>query len=816
MIKYPIRLFVLTGIFLFAGLTGLHGQGYEITGKVTDSESREPLPFVNIRVNDLHHGCSTDIDGKFSFRSSEPVQKISASYVGYETMDIEPVNNPENIVIRLKKTRIELAEVVVLPSENPAHRIIGNAIANRERNRPENLPSFSYTSYDKMYFTVNSDSLLLRPDSLVTDSSDLSLKNYLEEQYLFLMETVSERKYLSPGKNQQNVIATRISGLKDPMFVFLISQMQSASFYNDLINMGDKNYINPVSKGSLQKYFFQLEDTLYADNQKDTTYIISFRPLKNTNFDGMKGVLSITTDKWAIRNVNAEPAEQSESMEMKIQQLYELVDTVWFPVQLNIEFILKNVLINKYHPIGIGKSYHKDIIIGPELNKRDFSHIDISVDPTAPMRKDDFWIDYRNDSLTSKERNTYHYVDSVSKAQDLEKKLKWAEALLSGRIRYKYIEFDLHRFLRYNDFEGFAPGVGLYTSPLVSSRLNTGGYFRYGMKDNSWKYGLNANYTINRKHDTGLGLNYSNDVEETGNSRIFDDNYAITNIENYRDLLINRMNFSRKLSVKFNFRTLKYVLVNLGMNVAEKETIDDYRFRVSDHNLAIYTNSFRFTELTAGFRFAYREKFIKNLSKKVSLGTKYPILQLRYSRGLKKLFDGGYDYNRIDLKVDYSMNLKYLGKISVRLMGGYIDSPLPATNLFNGLSSHMRLMLYSPNSFSTMRMNEFFSDRYAAIFITHDFKKLLYKSAKFSPEFALSFNYMIGDLKYPDPHYFMEYSVPDKGYAEAGLLINNLLNLKVYEVGFGAYYRLGPYSFDKTIENFSFKISLNYPWYREQ
>ncbi len=73
---------------------------------------------------------------------------------------------------------------------------------------------------------------------------------------------------------------------------------------------------------ALTKYFFKIEDTTYSG--KDTVYIITFRPRKGTNFDGLKGVISINTNKWAIQNVIAEPAEGGGGLRIKIQQMYEL------------------------------------------------------------------------------------------------------------------------------------------------------------------------------------------------------------------------------------------------------------------------------------------------------------------------------------------------------------------------------------------------------------------------------------------------------------------------------------------------------------
>ena len=114
-----------------------------------------------------------------------------------------------------------------------------------------------------MVITANIDSLTLF-DTAILDSTQREAYKFFEKQDFFMLETVTERKYMSPGLNQENVLATRVSGFKDPMMAFMISQVQSTSFYDDFIRILGSNYINPISRGSTKKYFFTLEDTTYS------------------------------------------------------------------------------------------------------------------------------------------------------------------------------------------------------------------------------------------------------------------------------------------------------------------------------------------------------------------------------------------------------------------------------------------------------------------------------------------------------------------------------------------------------------------------
>ena len=91
--------------------------------KILDEDTGKVIPFANILFNDTSNkGTATDIDGVFFMYSD--VEKITISYVGYETKTLI-VQNIKNNTITLKQIISELDEVVI-DRENPAHRIIRN------------------------------------------------------------------------------------------------------------------------------------------------------------------------------------------------------------------------------------------------------------------------------------------------------------------------------------------------------------------------------------------------------------------------------------------------------------------------------------------------------------------------------------------------------------------------------------------------------------------------------------------------------------------------------------------------------------------
>jgi hypothetical protein len=804
----------------------LWAQDQTVAGRVIDADSRVALPFVNIVINDGQQGGTTDIDGKFNLRSVEAVKSLRLSYVGYESRSYEVDPGARQQIITLQKVEYELPEFVVYPSENPAHRIVLNAVANRDKNDPEKLPAFAYTSYDKMIFTLELDSLPMI-DTLTTDTTE-DFRDFLEEHHLFMMESVSERKYRYPDKNFEKVVATKISGFQDPIFVFLLSQWQSSSFYGERIEIMNRNYVNPISSGSIRKYFFLLQDTLYF-GEKDTVYIISYRPGLNTNFDGLKGTIAINTRNWAIQNVIAEPALFTAGISFRIEQLYELItEDQWFPVQLNTQFIVTAVATDTNAsiqigmggdslpegavriPFGTGKSYIRNINLDTTFRLREFGSVEVDVDPNANFRDESFWMGYRIDSLTEKELNTYRYIDSVGKAENFDRYAKNFESLMTGKIPWGVVDLDIHRFLRYNSYEGFALGAGLHTNERISRAFTVGGYVRYGFGDHTFKYGGDLDVLIYRNWDLTWNIRYLNDVSETSGVTFWDQDYRLNNTDNFRDFHIRRMDATEQISTAAGFRTFKFMQVNIGMNKTYKVVSGDYRYGISENSVNVYFDSFRFTEFTLGLRYAYGEKFVQNVRKKISLGTRYPILWVQYTRGMEGVLDGDFDYNRVDVKIEKSFYTNYVGKTSIRLTGGYIDADIPYTNLYNGHGSYRQFTLYAPNSFGTMRMNEFLSNKYVSVYLQHDFENLLFKGKSFKPEFAIATHAGFGWLDFSESHYGVDFKTMEMGYYESGLLINNLLNLRIYSLGIGAFYRYGPYAFKNGWDNLGSKLTLKF------
>ncbi|MGB1318894.1 MAG: DUF5686 family protein, partial [Flavobacteriales bacterium] len=257
-------------VFLLCTISIANGFSQTVVrGFVFDESSNEPLVFSHVVLNDGPFGITTDLNGFFEVESRVSVKQLKVKYIGYETKTFPLGLTSDTVRLYLKRSANELAEVTVFPGENPAERIIKNVVKNRKKNDPGNLPFFTYKAYEKTIFTLDEDTAITNKRS-EQDTTVVAIQNLLEKQHLMMSENVYERKFRN-GKFTDNVQATRFSGMKNPQFAMLASQMQSFSFYKDYFSLGQQAFLGPISPNSWSRYFFNIQDTIQI--KQDTVII---------------------------------------------------------------------------------------------------------------------------------------------------------------------------------------------------------------------------------------------------------------------------------------------------------------------------------------------------------------------------------------------------------------------------------------------------------------------------------------------------------------------------------------------------------------
>lgn len=115
-------LFVIIALFCATPLSAQSIAG-KLTGKVTDSETGEPLIRASVRVEGTKIGAVTDLEGNYTILNVPTgVYRVRASYIGYTDVSVEGVKITSNLTTRLDfslGTKAKETDVVVVSADRP-------------------------------------------------------------------------------------------------------------------------------------------------------------------------------------------------------------------------------------------------------------------------------------------------------------------------------------------------------------------------------------------------------------------------------------------------------------------------------------------------------------------------------------------------------------------------------------------------------------------------------------------------------------------------------------------------------------------------
>ena len=806
------HILLYTSLLLFVLAPLVASAQHTLSGKVTDEDNRQPLAFVNIVINDGSHGVISDINGKYEITSDKPITSISFSAIGYETQTLTPQPGQSRCNVALKPVVFQLNEVTVEAGENPAHRIIDSLMAHRTANNPNSLDAYRSHIYDQKVITIDSSDFGKALAATNLETTNLrQFDSILKRSDMMVMETASEVLFKAPDRKLQHVLGTKVAGMQNPTFIYLVNSMQSVSFYDETINITGTEYVNPISRGSKSHYFFNLE-SVHPIGQGDSLYVISFHPMRGSTFNGLRGTMSVNSDGWALQSVKAEPNEQGELFEASIQQLYQKVEGQWFPMQLNTNLRFPSMVVeldgNTFPMVAIGKSYLTDIEINPTMERQRFSDIEIQVDPDAAYRDETFWNDHRIDSLTQRIEATYIFVDSLTQGSDIfDRVLGLTDQLMTeSALPIGYFNLDLGRIVKYSAYRGWYLGLGGSTNDRFSRHIRLDVYGGHWFRRNYYDYGIGVRWLMNRQRQMELGLQFSNRSEAMGEFGGFSAGSMLSESE-YKYTFYENIHVRQNMAgLNYSTRFANYFKAFVTLSSCHKRYDTQFYHTPTDS-----LTSALFTNAEIKLSFAYKEKFLSRPDGIQSLGTTYPIVWLSYQHSFP-ILGGQYEFDRFKLEISKNFYTRYWGVSKVVLQAGYATESCPVMETFNILGTYEPFGLYSPGSFGTMRLDEFFCDRFAALYLSNNFSGMLWKtdSPWFKPQLTLVTNIAWGDM--PRAHAFPDknFKTMEKGYFESGFVVKGLLNVLWVKVGAGVFYRYGPYVFDNVWDNFAWKWSATF------
>lgn len=833
--KFGVVNCLLCIVFLFVGYGVSIGQTFVIQGKVTDSLTGEPLPFVNISINGGNErvGTTTNIDGRYWVKSSKSIVSVEFSHIAHRKQVITDIKKVINVALSPKN--LELKETII-SADDKGIEIIDNVILNSDKNNYEKNCSFSYMGYDKFIVDIDTITRYSSLDTLMRDNlfeKDTTFHSILDTMYFFITESLFERKHLfSPSRDNTEVIASRVAGMKDPFLQMIINQVPVSNIYVSHISIIGSNYLTPFTKENAKRFFFNLDDVLQVEGGNDSVFVVSFRPRQNTTFDGISGVVYVNSRSFAIDRVIFQPYIRHESKGGKlitphIDLAYKMVDSIMMPISIDCKMIVNFASMPSGEKIVIrGVRSIFDIKINPLLRSDQFSRDDLDI--TSPLSKAEneaMFKKYRIDPLSEKEMATYRIIDSLVKANkfDLDKFISFAYTASSGVIPISFVNIDLSNIIGINKLEGWMLGMGLSTNDKLLKWMSLSGFVNYGFKNKKIRWGAGVDFNLSKYYETKLTAAYSYRPIVAGSPYFVWNGANVFNANTWREYLY--------LANKFEYASTSVLAIqsspfkNFGFKVQFRwqniESVYDYFYGESPPSKLSKYQTIN-TDLSLILRYKYGEKSMRLSQGRVNLSSHYPEILFGYTHYFKKLFGGSHEFNKIELSVTGQHHLGTLGRygeLSYQFNCGYIDSPVSFTNMFSQYFSYNSGGLYTSYTFSVMRENEFVSDLYSNIFILYDTPVLFKIWGISKPKIGIALNAGWGKMVNGDVsmHHFnldfpgtMNYRIKEMnhGYYETGLMLNNIIDVKLVHLGFATHYRFGAYSLPKLGNNFSYKLTL--------
>jgi hypothetical protein len=734
--KYQIIAFLFFLLKLHAPVSG---QETIVKGKVTDAETGEALPFASVYFNGTNIGVNTNFEGFFVLKGNVKADSVTAAFFGYKSKTKAiTVGISQTIDFQLYQDVGELEAVVITPGENPAWRILRKVIENKDKNDKSSLSAYEYESYTRAEINIDNISEKLQDKKVMREIAKIydSLKTRAGEDGkpilpVFVSEAISHFYHReNPSKTKEVIQGTKISGIgiTDGSLVSQLigSTFQEYNFYKNWMNILEKDFISPIANEWQGYYYYILDDSMFIGDK--WCYKIDFRPKREQDL-AFVGTMWINDTTFALKQIEAtisKSANINYVEKIKIQQELVPVEDSWLPLKSRI--LIDIAKINKNSAGLLAKFYTSNRYFGVNQPKDpEFYDQLIEVEEDATMKDSKFWNERRHDSLTAADNYVYSMIDSIKNVKVVKTYIEIVNIAVNGYKKVGKLDFGPYLFAyAFNDIEGHRLRVGFRTNIDFSNKWVFKGYIAYGTKDERFKYGIEANHILSRKHWTVIGVERKEEIDQLGlpweildhsGNNLFQAASKWGTLRGPYYTTQNTIRFQRELTKDFS---QKLVLKNRSFDPLYPFA---YYSDLAEGDSTI-KHSFATSEVIVELRFARDEIFLQNDNERISLGTKkWPIITLKYTAGVKVL-NGQFTYHRLGLEVSDIIRWGTLGRTYYHFSAGRILSQVPYPLLEVHLGNESPF--YTTIAFNLMNYFEFISDTYASLRYRHYFEGLFF------------------------------------------------------------------------------------------
>lgn len=726
-VRLTTRLKVLVWLILFPAV--ILAQETVIRGKITDAFSGDPIPFVNVVFKGTSIGTTTDFDGNYVLRTTSPTDSLQASYIGYKPRTkVVQKGISQTINFQLEEEVTRLRDIVIMAGENPAFAVLRNVVKNKEFNDKRKLSAYEFDSYSKIEIDVDNITDKFKEKKLISRITQVmdSIQQIAGEDGkpvlpVFISESVSKFYYRNnPELKFENIKETKISGIGfedgSLMAQLVGASFQEYNFYKNWLNILDKDFVSPIADGWRLYYEYDLMDSLDVDG--DYCYRLDFFP-KSPQALAFTGTMWITKNEYAIKRIEVTVGKEANLNfieKIKIQQeLSKTEGGAWIPVKNRV--LVDAGEIRDQWAGMLAKFYtsNRNIVVNEPKDPK-FYEKQIILDEgyILNMNDEDHWNKLRHDPLTETEKNVYRMIDTLQHIPVVRTYIDIVKILING---YKKVgKVDVGPYLSLvalNDIEGVRIQSGFKTNYSFSKKISFGAQLGYGFDDERIKYSAFVQHIIDRKRWTTMSIRVRSDLGRVG---IDDENLA----DDYLFLAATRFGVFRRGyyfdESRFNFQRelIKGFSQRIAVRYNTFKPVFDFGYYSNPGDITSLQQNFQTAEVILESRFARDELFLQYDNERVSLGAqKWPIITLRYTRGLKGVGGSDFEYDKYRFSILKKLPMGPLGTGKATITGEYINGTLP----YPLLSFHIgnETPFYTDVIYSLMNFGEFFSDRFVSL-----------------------------------------------------------------------------------------------------
>jgi len=799
---HPIFCYPLLFLLFFA--SSANAQVKVIKGVVKDVHSDEGIPFASFQFKKAGSGGLTDSVGQFYFRLNDwPEDTLEVTYVGYQDYRIaidsallSKVNNDVlDLTIQLERGKYA-SEVVVRRTIDRGWLMWRRIVRRKPMNDRYRFDNFSYELYNKLELDIKNinknrlqDMKLLKNFKFILDNVDSSEGSPILPVYL--TETISDYYYQkSPLKRREVFKGTKTIGVNNESVTRLLGGMdQNVNFYSNFIPVFDKEFVSPISDNGDAYYKYRVADSQFVSGRR--LIHMTFTP-KRKGENTFEGDFWIHDSTFAVQKMNLRLSREANINfvdQLSLIQEYKLInDTTWFLYKDKFVVDIAPLGGSRLSFIGRKTTTYQDVAVNSanvvaELSKNKILEETI-LPPEAKEQPDAYWESARHESLTKTEVGIYKMVDTLIQLPAFKRA---REAVYFLTVGYKNIgNFEIgpwYNWISYNSLEGFRTRFDLGTNKHFSKKWFLHAYGAYGFTDQRWKYKMDVMHLFNKNPRSYLYASYKKDIDfgQTYYDEISQDNIFALAIRKsgvpIKFIMIDEKRLEWYQQTRSGFSAL---VTGIHKEFEPLRNLPEVNTNGGKTNLVTTA------EFSLRLRYAFLEKFLESTFNRISLGSEYPIVELKYTKGLPDIFRSGYDYSKISGGVSHYKKIAPFGSIYYNVFAGQTFGTLPYMLL--DIAPGNEIYYYNKYSFNLMNRYEFIHDKYAGVNFEHNIGNGLFrfiplmKKLKFRQFYSA--RALWGSLSDQNTAYntplnsaFPFQSLNGKTYLEVGTGIDNIFRL---------------------------------------